>query len=188
MESGLLGLFENVPIDEALQQRFLEASKRLTFTKGGMLFRQGEPCSNAYFIRKGLIKLCCENSEGRSFIRSFASEGALVGSLNSQLFDEASTFSAVCLEACIIEAVPYPQLEELMQSNLEISRLACRLFQHLAHSRELHEYRLLCMNTEQRYKTFMQESPVAKRLSPEEIAQYLGVTPVVLDLIHARIA
>lgn len=55
--------------------------------------------------------------------------------------------------------------------------------------KERREYELLCLSAEDRYRALMENTPqLADMVTQNEIALYLGVTPVGLSRIKKRVA
>ena len=55
--------------------------------------------------------------------------------------------------------------------------------------KEIREYELLCLSAEDRYKRLLKHTPdILKLVTQNEIARYLGITPVGLSRIKRRVA
>ncbi|MBL4788193.1 MAG: hypothetical protein JKY60_03815, partial [Kordiimonadaceae bacterium] len=57
----------------------------------------------------------------------------------------------------------------------------------LAMKKERREYELLCLSAEQRYRLLLERQPdLVSKIKQQDIALYLGITPVALSRIKKR--
>jgi CRP-like cAMP-binding protein len=160
-----------------------------TATKGTHLFRQGdeEQDKNLYYVSKGLVKAYYLSSEGQETIKSFISEGNVIASLLSIYNGEPCSFSLYCLEDCKLIKIPSAKLIALAKSDKEMAHEMQHLLLQLAMKKERREYELLCLTAEERYQRFRSQSAeLLTRITQNDIARYLGVTPVGLSRIKNR--
>ena len=159
-----------------------------TYERGEVILRQGDRSPNVLFLTSGLVKLVYLTADGREFIKSFLDKGHIMGSLVSVLEQKGSTFSLVCLEPSTVESLPYTLLQQLVDRDVALLRFMCSVFQQIALKKESREYDFLCLSPAQRYKKFLMENTsVRNRVTEAEIARYLGITPVALSRIKARL-
>ena len=167
-------------LDRVIRTRSLDA--------GAFLIRQGEPAPNLYFLTKGLMKMFYITVDGKEFVKSFISEGQILGSLAALTEGLESTFSIVCLEPVQVESMPAEVFVDLVESDPGMLRFGYRFFQTLALKKELREHGFLCLAPEVRYRQFVTENPdLAQRITQADIARYLGITPVALSRIRKRL-
>lgn len=159
------------------------------FDKQEYIFRQGEKDSNIYLVKSGLIKASYITGEGKEFIKSFLIEGDIIGSLNSAHFlRENCSFSLVCLEKTQLVSIAFDTLLDKSKSDAELSQLLIQNLLMLAMKKEKREYELLCLSPEQRYQLLKEKRPeVLEKVTQNDIARYLGITPVALSRIRKRI-
>lgn len=157
-------------------------------SKGAHLFRQGEEDKSLYYVSTGLIKAYYLSPKGQETIKSFISSGNVIASLLSIFNDEPCSFNVFCLEDCELVKIPSEELIALTNSNQEMAREMQHLLRQLAMKKERREYELLCLSAEERYRRFRHESPeLLTRVTQNDIARYLGVTPVGLSRIKKRL-
>lgn len=158
-----------------------------TYERGSAILRQGDLAPNIFFLKRGLAKLVYLTAEGKEFIKSFIDEGNFMGSLVSQIEGGGSTFSIICLETSHVESVPYILLDRLAQQDSTVLQLFNILFRNLALKKEHREHDFLCLSPEERYRKFLTAMPrIPGRISQNDIALYLGITPVALSRIKSR--
>lgn len=156
--------------------------------KRSYLFRQGEYAGSFFYVQEGLIKAFYETRDGKLFTKTFVKEGGFIASMRALVHGEPSSFSAVCLENSKILEVPRAALMEAIETDPHFAGLLNSIFLKVASTKEQREYELLCLSAEERYMLFREREPgLLERLSQEDIARYLGVTPVSLCRILKRI-
>ena len=99
-----------------------------------------------------------------------------------------STFSLVCLTQCELSVVQFSDLYDASRTDPEISSAIVDYLLAFAMKKENREYELLCLSAEERYVRLRENTPdLLNLVTQNEIARYLGVTPVGLSRIKKRI-
>lgn len=157
--------------------------------KGQYVFRQGDQQENLFVIEQGLVKAYYQTREGKVFIKSFLREGDCIASLQSVVDQAACSFSVVALEDCRVWEVPRRALLNTLAASPTLMVETHQFLLRLAMKKEQREYEFLCLSPEQRYRLFCaREAELIPRLSQQDIALYLGITPVALSRIRKRCA
>ena len=163
-------------------------ARPLSFERGALVFRQGEADPHIYLITQGLLKGVYTTHDGKEFIKTIIREGDFIGSMASQTAGGQCSFSLICLEAVQALRLPFAEVERRASKDLAFADLLRRAFQGLALKKEQREYELLCLSPEDRYRRLLDRSPdLLQRLTQNDIARYIGVTPVALSRIRARL-
>jgi CRP-like cAMP-binding protein len=158
------------------------------FPKGSFLFRQGDKVGNLFFVQTGLVKAYYETIDGKEFIKSFVGEGEFIASMQAVVADNTCSFSVLSLEASQVLEVPQQALLNLVACDLEVAWSVNKMLLDLSMKKEQREYELLCMPPEARYLAFCERGfELIGRLSQNDIARYLGITPVALSRIRRRL-
>ncbi|WP_090718356.1 fumarate/nitrate reduction transcriptional regulator Fnr [Nitrosomonas sp. Nm166] len=153
--------------------------------RGGYLYRTGSKFQSLFAIRRGFLKTCILEQDGRQQVTGFHMTGELLGL--DAISTELHTCDAVALEDSEVCEIPFAKLEE-------ISRIIPSLMRHFHKimSREIvqdHGVMLLLgsMKAEERLATFLlnlsrrflirgySESNFYLRMTREEIGSYLGL-------------
>lgn len=143
--------------------------------------------SNLFFIQQGLVKAYYETLDGKEFIKSFICEGEVIASMQAIVAGNPNSFTVLSLEDCRALEVPKQALLDLVAKNPALTEVLNSLLLKLAMKKERREYELLCMSPEERYLLFCEREPgMLTRLSQNDIARYLGITPVALSRIRKR--
>jgi CRP-like cAMP-binding protein len=157
------------------------------FHKGSFLFRQGERAGNLFIIQQGLVKAYYETRDGREFIKSFVREDEFIGSMQAIVANNPNPFTVISIEDCRALEISKTALLDLVAREPKATEALNSLLLKLAMKKERREYELLCLSAEERYLLFCnRESALLTRLSQNDIARYLGITPVALSRIRKR--
>jgi CRP-like cAMP-binding protein len=168
---------------------FVTANGRLIVKETGEhLFRQGDLDSSLYVVKTGLLKAYYLSENGKENIKSFVMPGEQIGSLAAGYQQETCTFSLICLEQSELAAVRFTDLYEASRVDIELSAGIVDFLLRFGIRKEVREYELLCLSAEERYIRLIANKPeLLDHVTQNEIARYLGVTPVGLSRIKTRV-
>ncbi len=83
--------------------------------------------------------------------------------------------------------IPFDILWEYSKRDMEIANEMIELLLHFAMKKEKREYELLCLSAEERFCILEKNSPsLLEKVTQNDLARYLGVTPVGLCRIKKR--
>jgi len=166
---------------------FEAIGKPLPCKKGELLFKQGDIDTSIYVVKSGLLKAYYLTLEGKELVKSFIQEGEFIGSLIACNSSQPCTFSLMCLEDCSLLRIPFVEMQEAASRNPELSSFISNGLINLAIKKERREYEFLCLSAKDRYTRFKQRTPnLLGRITQNDIARYLGITPVALSRIKRR--
>ncbi|MDF1607832.1 Crp/Fnr family transcriptional regulator [Hoeflea sp. YIM 152468] len=166
-----------------------ENGTSLSREPGQHVFRQGDRNSSLYFLKSGLLKAYYLSADGKEHIKSFILPGNHIGSLMASHAEKSCSFSLVCLRQCNLTMLPFSRLYQAARSDPAISAAVVDLLLSFAMKKEAREYELLCLSAADRYRRLVENTPdLLKLVTQNEIARYLGVTPVGLSRIKKRLA
>ena len=155
--------------------------------KGSFLLRQHEKNQQLFFIERGLVKAFYETIDGKEFIKSFIAEGGFIASMQAVVAGSANAFSVLALEDCVVLEVPASVFTGPLADDPVVMQKLNQALLQLAMKKEQREYEFLCLSPEQRYLTFCERAQgLMARLTQQDIAKYLGITPVALSRIRKR--
>ena len=164
-----------------------EAGSLHIHQRGDHVFRQGDQDRNIYVIKHGLLKAYYLGENGKEHVKSLLIEGAFIGSMTACHSRQASTFSLVCLEDSQLYALGFDELRAMAADNLDVAQFVISGLLDLAMKKERREFEFLCMSAADRYRAMCDREPaLLKRVTQNDIARYLGVTPVALSRIKSR--
>lgn len=160
-----------------------------TLAAGEVLFASDVAWPWLGVVQRGLFKLAYLREDGGERIKSFIAEGGFFASLAALAPGGRTSFTAVALEPSVVEPLSYPQILALGERHLVWQKALRAGIEHYGVRKEKRERELLMLSPEQRYRLFLHESPtLVKRIAQQDIALYLGITPVALSRIRGRMA
>ncbi|MDJ0615024.1 MAG: Crp/Fnr family transcriptional regulator [Rhizobiaceae bacterium] len=160
----------------------------LALEKGDHVFRQGDEDKFIYFVTSGFLKAYYLSEDGKENIKSFIEAGGRIGSLRACYAGEKCSFSLLCMEDCKLLKIEFSKLYEASKTDPEIAFEMVEFLLGFSLKKEIREFEFLCLSAEQRYARMTEENPeFASKITQNEIARYLGVTPVGLSRIKKRL-
>lgn len=159
----------------------------LSLKKEEHVFHQGDEDDSLYFVASGLLKAYYLSAEGKETIKSFIKVGNTIGSLSAAYRGLPCAFNLVALEDVNLIQFQFAKLQAVARESHEVAKhLMETLLQH-SMKKEQREYEFLMLQAEDRYISFKQREPeLAEKLTQNDIARYLGITPVALSRIKNR--
>ena len=156
--------------------------------RGEYLFRQGDENRNFYLIHSGLLKAYYQAEDGKENIKSFLTEGDTIGSIKGFRGDNGCSFNLVCREDSRLTAIDFDEIQSQAKMDVELANEMIEFLLRFAMKKETREYELLCLEPEARYRRLLDIQPnLFERITQNEIALFLGVTPVGLSRIKKRV-
>jgi CRP-like cAMP-binding protein len=159
--------------------------KRETFKAKEVIFSEGESYQKVTFILEGLVKKYYLTEEGKEFIKEFTAEGQITTPYASLLMNIPATYSMEALEDTTLLTIDYPLIKELMSTRPKWMELGKAFADLHFLARETREMELLKFPALERYQIFKKRFPhLLNRLKKQDIASYLGITPVSLSRLE----
>ena len=167
---------------------FGKLSGKISLPKGRIIFHQGEKDRFLYFVEKGVLKAYYTTGDGKEYIKSFLAEGDIIGNLSALVENSENTFSVQCLEDTTLYKIDFSGLLKKSQVDIESAAILNSGLINLAIKKEKREYEFLCLSASERYLGLVGSMPgIVSRISQNDIARYLGITPVALSRIRAKL-
>ncbi|WP_057833071.1 Crp/Fnr family transcriptional regulator [Colwellia sp. TT2012] len=156
------------------------------YKKKSYVFSQGDKDSYIYLVLEGVLKACYYDKDGKEYIKSFLFSGDSIAS-SQALSGGSCSFSLCCLKEAKLLKLSYQQVRQAADTNLEFASSIIDLLMSFAMKKEQREFELLCLSAEQRYKKLLTKSPnISEQITQNDIARYLGITPVALSRIKHK--
>jgi len=116
-----------------------DATHKVKFRKGQVLFLQGEPSTNMYSLSSGMVKICSCLPDGREQIIGLSHPGNLLVGLQS-IAEERYAYSAIAATGVRACRISHDNLLALVRERGDVAMSLIRaLNAQLAHSRALME-------------------------------------------------
>ena len=166
----------------------VELSQKIQLNKGQNVFCQGEIDRFLYFIEQGIAKAYYTTTDGKEYIKSFLAEGDVIGSLASLVENRENSFSVTCLEDMVVYKIDFPSFMQKAGKDLDTAVMLNSGLIKLAMKKEKREYEFLCQSASERYLGLINSMPeIISRVTQNDIARYLGITPVALSRIRTKL-
>lgn len=136
-------------------------------------------------MQKGFLKAYYLRSSGKEYVKTFVSENDFIGSSNAYRYPH----TLVCLEPSRLLRLKYADLLDIVQQKPGRSPALINMLIDVIAKKERRKFEFLCLSAEERYQQILENTPeLVKRATQNDIARYLGITPVALSRIRARMA
>jgi len=158
------------------------------FSKGDILQREGENCSKAFFVKKGLLRSYTIDDKGKEHVFMFAPEKWVIADIESQEFNQPAKLFIDCVEASEVIILDRSLLSK---SELNIDQLKnnVNLLSRRVAVLQRRVIMLMSASAKDRYELFLKTYPkIPNRVPQRMVASYLGITPQVLSKIRGQIA
>lgn len=157
--------------------------------KGEHVFMQGEADKSLYFVESGLLKAYYTSKDGKESVKSFIQSDDIIGSLAAAYSDKNCSFSLVCLEPTTLRKIPFTIILEYSKKDLKIANNMIEVLLNFSIKKEQREFEFLCLSAEERFCKLVETNPVLlEKVTQNDLARYLGITPVGLSRIKKRVS
>lgn len=178
-------------LDEATWQRYEPRLQRLEVPAKTVLLREGVTASRLYYLEQGCVRSWFEG-ERQAITTQFFFEGQPFASLESFTQHTPSLFTFETIEPSVLYWLTKADAQ-LLAAELAGQRPFLAAATDFLLHRQQHYMReflsFLKHSPAQRYQTLLAERPeLVQRVPAQYIASYLGITPVSLSRLKARLA
>jgi CRP-like cAMP-binding protein len=174
------------PMSDELANKIRSLAKIVTYKAGDLILREGDTCTRACLVVKGLTRSFYLN-EGMDITSRFMEEGFIVTSWPSYYTQKPGNEFIEAVEdtvlACIYHSDTHQLYIDYPESNI-IGRKQTEYAFYLAEQRT----QLLRRNSaEEKYKAFLDYHPnLLQRVSLKHIASYLGMNHETLSRVRTK--
>lgn len=159
----------------------------MKFAKGEMILKEGEVCTNMYYIDKGLVRQFYFKS-GKQLTEHMAVEGNIVMCIESLFREEPTKLQIEAIEPTIIYALPKARLEEVALHNVNMQILYRKILEESLILSQVHAYLVRFESAQNRYRRMCKlQQQVTLRAPLVYIASYLQMTPETLSRVRSSI-
>lgn len=166
--------------------KFGDFYKELTIPAKTILLREGEISRQAWFIKKGCLRLWFNNN-GKDITFQFFFENQGVSSIESFRSGRPSLFNLESIEPCRLLVISKTDFEKMIAETPGYQQLIEeQIYKRLEHYSALFLSRIRD-TPQQRYLNLLKDHPeIIRRIPQHYIASYLGITPVSLSRIRNK--
>lgn len=185
-------LFEKLnaisPITKEAWIDFEQLLESTTLDRNEFLVRAGDKTYYCYLLVKGVIRVFY-STEGTDYNKTFFIPGMFPTALTALLTESPSQLSFQALVPCQLIKFSYSKFRALFQKHRSLERLMLRIIEGEWIKKEKHDIQMVTNDATTNYLIFREAYPELENIIPQyHIASYLGITPIQLSRIRARLA
>ena len=159
------------------------------FPKSSYFAEEGEYPADLGFVGKGTFRAFYRTTDGIEYNKTFFTENTFMIALTAMITQTRNLINIQALEDSTVLLFNYKEFTKLYDTYHTLERMARKVVEFEWAKKEIREIRLVLNNASERYAFFLQEHPGLENKIPQyHIASYLGVTPIQLSRIRAKIA
>lgn len=156
----------------------------LKFAKNEMILREGETCTNIYWVVKGLVRQYYYKN-GKELTEYMASENTIVMCIESLFREQPTHLQIKALEPTIMIALPKAELEAVAMKSVNIQILFRKILEESLILSQHHADMLRFESAQDRYAKLVKDQPQLVLRAPlVYIASYLQMTPETLSRVR----
>lgn len=173
-------------IPESSAGKLVACFSEISLPKGFRMLEAGKVETDIYFIRHGLARAFIP-VDGEEITFWLGKEGDAIFSLKSYTDNLPGYETIELMEDSDLYRLKRDALQLLFKEDIEIANWGRRFAEREFHQAERRLIPFLHTTASERYARLLEESPdLLQRLPLEHLASWLGITPVSLSRIRAR--
>ncbi len=180
---------DSTTLKTMIENLFKQNGQAMFVKKHDHIIKQNELNDALFYVIHGTLKAYYISVDGKENIKSFIQSGSMIGSLGSAYKQLPSTFNLLALEDSRLLKISTKLILQAAKDSHQVAEEVIEFLVNLSMKKELREYQFLMLSAEDRYVDFMQREPeLVNKLTQNDVARYLGITPVALSRIKKRVA
>lgn len=167
----------------------IEAAVEETFVrKNEMIIKADTVCHDIFFVAEGIVR-AFSYADGRDITFWIGAEGSVALSMQGYIHDRPGYENIVTLENCRLYHTTVERLRALYANDIDIANWGRRFAEKELLRTESYLIPQLFTTGRERYEPLLRDQPeLLRRIPLENLATYLGLTPVSLSRIRASVA
>ena len=156
----------------------------MKFAKNEMSLREGETCTNIYWVVKGLVRQFYYKN-GKEVTEYMATENNIVMCIESLFLEQPTHLQIKAIEPSILIAIPKVDLEAVAMKSVNIQILYRKILEESLILSQIHADMLRFESAQDRYHKLIKSQPQLVLRAPlVYIASYLQMTPETLSRVR----
>lgn len=156
----------------------------MKFAKGELILKEGEVCTNIYWVAKGLVRQFYYKND-KELTEYLATENNICLSIESLFKEKPTRLQIQALEPTIIYALPKAALEAVAMKSVNIQILYRKILEESLIFSQVHADMLRFESAPDRYAKLVKRSPQLVLRAPlVYVASYLQMTPETLSRVR----
>lgn len=176
------------PLTEAVYKELYDSATITTLKTGEKLLNEGDVPEKIFFIAEGVMRAYQVLDSGKELTSDLHHPFSFFGSLKALLQKKPSKIIYQALTDCFVYELDFEKFKNLCNDDLEMNILYCNLLEYLLLRSERRFAELSHKDATQRYLALREEiDNLDNRIPQYQIASALGITPVQLSRIRAKL-
>ena len=156
----------------------------MKYAKNEMILREGETCTNIYWVVKGLVRQFYYKN-GKEVTEYMATENSIVMCIESLFLEQPTHLQIKAIEPSILIALPKAELEAVAMKSVNIQILYRKILEESLILSQVHADMLRFESAQDRYQKLIKRQPQLVLRAPlVYIASYLQMTPETLSRVR----
>lgn len=154
------------------------------YAKNEMILREGETCTNIYWVVKGLVRQFYYKN-GKELTEYMATENNIVMCIESLFLEQPTHLQIKAIEPTVLIAIPKVELEAVALKSVNIQILFRKILEESLILSQIHADMLRFESAQDRYQKLIKRQPQLVLRAPlVYIASYLQMTPETLSRVR----
>jgi len=177
------------PITDNCWADIVSLSQSRKYVKNSYFAREGDYPTDLGFVSCGTFRAFYRTLEGVEYNKTFFTDNTFMIALTSIITQTRNLINIQALEDSDVLQFDYHKFILFYDQHPSLERMARKVIELEWVKKEIREIRLVMNNATERYQFFKEEHPRLEQKIPQyHIASYLGITPIQLSRIRAKIA
>jgi CRP-like cAMP-binding protein len=156
----------------------------MKYAKNEMVLREGETCTNIYWVVKGLVRQFYYKN-GKELTEYMATENSIVMCIESLFREQPTHLQIKAIEPTVLIAMPKVDLETVAMKSVNIQILYRKILEESLILSQIHADMLRFESAQDRYQKLIKRQPQLVLRAPlVYIASYLQMTPETLSRVR----
>ena len=187
--TSIINHFEKIiPLNAEEKAYVTETFQPRLYRKKQYILQEGDVCHTLSFVVSGCLRMYTINEKGTQHIVHFAAENEWISNLMSLYKETPSEFSIDALENTTVLQIKREDLFQLYGYSPKFNRIFRVLIEEAYAQLQQRFLLIISASAQQKYQYFTQTYPLLlQRLPQTQIAAFLGITPVSLSNVKAKL-
>lgn len=151
------------------------------------LIKEGQRANHCYLLIDGLVRVYF-SKDGNEYNKTFFTPGTFPTPLTALISGSPSQLSYQALTDCTLIFFSFHDFRALFEKNRCLESMYLKILEREWINKERHDIRMVTNDATTNYLIFRKEYPGLEQLIPQyHIASYLGITPIQLSRIRAKL-
>lgn len=176
------------PLPEESVSKVEAVAEKISVKKNEIIIPTDTLCLDVFFVAKGILR-AFSYADGKDITFWIGAEGAVAVSMQGYINNRPGYENIITLEDSVLYHITAPRLHALYNNDIHLANWGRRFAEKELLRTESYLIPQLFTTGRERYETFLNEHPdLLNRIPLENLASYLGLTPVSLSRIRGMMA